>query len=61
MESAFGITPELLKAKREEEMNVALVEIQLRDEDSFPALSVSDELTDCVLILHDVYVLDITT
>lgn len=56
MESAFGITPELLKAKEEEEMNVALVEFQLRDEDSFPALGVSDELTDCVLLLHDVYV-----
>lgn len=56
MESAFGITPELLKAKEEEEMNVALVEIQLRDEDSFPALGVSDELTDCVLLLHDVCV-----
>ncbi|KAM8747425.1 OTU domain-containing protein 4 isoform 1-T1 [Acanthopagrus schlegelii] len=44
LESAFGITPELLKAKREEEMNVALVEIQLRDEDSFPALSAQSGL-----------------
>ncbi|XP_029938033.1 OTU domain-containing protein 4-like isoform X1 [Salarias fasciatus] len=38
VEEAFGLTEELLKAREEEELNVALVEIQLRDELSFPAL-----------------------
>lgn len=37
----FGLTEEQRKAKKEEERNVALVEIQLRDENSFPALGVS--------------------
>lgn len=37
---AFGLTEEQRLAKEEEEMNVALVEIQLRDEHSFPALGV---------------------
>nr|XP_029137877.1 OTU domain-containing protein 4-like [Labrus bergylta] len=38
VESAFGLTEEQRLAKEEEKMNVALVEIQLRDEQSFPAL-----------------------
>ncbi|XP_049423571.1 OTU domain-containing protein 4 [Epinephelus fuscoguttatus] len=38
VERAFGVTEEHLLAKEEEERNVALVEIQLRDEYSFPAL-----------------------
>uniref|UniRef100_A0A3B3CUX8 ubiquitinyl hydrolase 1 n=1 Tax=Oryzias melastigma TaxID=30732 RepID=A0A3B3CUX8_ORYME len=37
-EAAFGVTEEERLAKEEEERNVALVEIQLRDENSFPAL-----------------------
>lgn len=37
-EAAFGLTEEQRLAKEEEERNVALVEIQLRDEHSFPAL-----------------------
>ncbi|XP_076738470.1 OTU domain-containing protein 4 [Maylandia zebra] len=37
-EVAFGLTEEQRLAKEEEERNVALVEIQLRDEHSFPAL-----------------------
>lgn len=46
VETAFGLTEEQRLAKEEEEMNVALVEIQLRDEHSFPALGVSG----CTLI-----------
>ncbi|XP_070710476.1 OTU domain-containing protein 4 [Pempheris klunzingeri] len=38
VEAAFGLTEKDLLAKEEEERNVALVEIQLRDEHSFPAL-----------------------
>ncbi|CAJ1085750.1 OTU domain-containing protein 4 isoform X2 [Xyrichtys novacula] len=38
VDKAFGITEEQRLAKEEEKMNVALVEIQLRDENSFPAL-----------------------
>ncbi|CAN9509356.1 unnamed protein product [Ophioblennius macclurei] len=38
VEMAFGLTEELLAAREEEERNVALVEMQLRDEHSFPAL-----------------------
>ncbi|KAM4713864.1 LOW QUALITY PROTEIN: OTU domain-containing protein 4 [Anableps anableps] len=38
-ESSFGLTEQQRLAKEEEELNVALVEIQLRDEHSFPALS----------------------
>ncbi|XP_076581054.1 OTU domain-containing protein 4 [Chaetodon auriga] len=38
VEGAFGLTEEQRLAKEEEERNVALVEIQLRDEQSFPAL-----------------------
>lgn len=41
VEPGFGLTEEQRLAKEEEEMNVALVEIQLRDEHSFPALGVS--------------------
>uniref|UniRef100_H3CGA5 ubiquitinyl hydrolase 1 n=1 Tax=Tetraodon nigroviridis TaxID=99883 RepID=H3CGA5_TETNG len=37
-EPAFGLTEEQRLAREEEEINVALVEIQLRDEHSFPAL-----------------------
>uniref|UniRef100_UPI0037E9478D OTU domain-containing protein 4 n=1 Tax=Semicossyphus pulcher TaxID=241346 RepID=UPI0037E9478D len=37
-ESAFGLTKDQRLAKEEEERNVALVEIQMRDEHSFPAL-----------------------
>ncbi|KAM4564363.1 OTU domain-containing protein 4 isoform 3-T4 [Fundulus diaphanus] len=37
-EPYFGLTEKERLAKQEEEMNVALVEIQLRDEESFPAL-----------------------
>uniref|UniRef100_A0A8C4HFK3 ubiquitinyl hydrolase 1 n=1 Tax=Dicentrarchus labrax TaxID=13489 RepID=A0A8C4HFK3_DICLA len=40
VEAAFGLTEEQRLAKEEEERNVALVEIQLRDENSFPALGV---------------------
>lgn len=40
-EPAFGLTEEQRLAREEEEINVALVEIQLRDENSFPALGVS--------------------
>ncbi|XP_034532067.1 OTU domain-containing protein 4 isoform X2 [Notolabrus celidotus] len=40
VDAAFGITEEHRLAKEEEERNVALVEIQLRDEHSFPALGV---------------------
>lgn len=39
--SPFGLTEKQRLAKEEEERNVALVEIQLRDEHSFPALGVS--------------------
>uniref|UniRef100_A0A3P8T7T4 ubiquitinyl hydrolase 1 n=1 Tax=Amphiprion percula TaxID=161767 RepID=A0A3P8T7T4_AMPPE len=42
-ESAFGLTEEQRLAKEEEERNVALVEIQLRDELSFPALGTQNE------------------
>nr|XP_046236948.1 OTU domain-containing protein 4 [Scatophagus argus]XP_046236949.1 OTU domain-containing protein 4 [Scatophagus argus] len=38
VESGFGLTEEQRLAKEEEERNVALVELQLRDEHSFPAL-----------------------
>uniref|UniRef100_A0A3B3IKA9 ubiquitinyl hydrolase 1 n=1 Tax=Oryzias latipes TaxID=8090 RepID=A0A3B3IKA9_ORYLA len=38
VEAALGVTEEERLAKEEEERNVALVEIQLRDENSFPAL-----------------------
>ncbi|KAM6960416.1 OTU domain-containing protein 4 [Tautogolabrus adspersus] len=38
VESSFGLTEEQRLAKEEEKRNVALVEIQLRDEHSFPAL-----------------------
>lgn len=38
---SFGLKEEERLAKEEEEKNVALVEIQLRDEHSFPALGVS--------------------
>ncbi|XP_070786275.1 OTU domain-containing protein 4 [Enoplosus armatus] len=38
VESAFGLTEQQRLAKEEEKRNVALVEIQLRDEHSFPAL-----------------------
>lgn len=41
VESAFGLTEKQRLAKQEEERNLALVEIQLRDEHSFPALGVS--------------------
>ncbi|MEQ2256208.1 hypothetical protein ILYODFUR_022047, partial [Ilyodon furcidens] len=37
-EPSFGLTEKERLAKEEEELNVALVEIQLRDERSFPAL-----------------------
>lgn len=40
-EVSFGLTEEQRQAKEEEQRNVALVEIQLRDEHSFPALGVS--------------------
>lgn len=40
-EPAFGLREEQRLAREEEEMTVALVEIQLRDEHSFPALGVS--------------------
>lgn len=40
-EPAFGLTEEQRLLREEEEINVALVEIQLRDENSFPALGVS--------------------
>lgn len=42
VESAFGLTEKQRLAKQEEERNLALVEIQLRDEYSFPALGVSE-------------------
>lgn len=45
VDSAFGLTEEQRLAKEEEERNVALVEIQLRDEHSFPALGVSLKYT----------------
>ncbi|KAE8279409.1 OTU domain-containing protein 4 [Larimichthys crocea] len=38
VETSFGLTEQERLAKEEEERNVALVEIQLRDEHSFPAL-----------------------
>nr|XP_054603330.1 OTU domain-containing protein 4 isoform X2 [Nothobranchius furzeri] len=38
LEAAFGVTAKERQAKVEEEMNMALMEIQLRDEHSFPAL-----------------------
>ncbi|KAI9524433.1 hypothetical protein NQZ68_018116, partial [Dissostichus eleginoides] len=38
LEAAFGLTETQRLAREEEERNVALVEIQLRDEHSFPAL-----------------------
>lgn len=41
VEPAFGLTEEQRLAREEEKINVALVEIQLRDEHSFPALGVS--------------------
>ncbi|XP_067435285.1 OTU domain-containing protein 4 [Thunnus thynnus] len=41
--SLFGLTEEQRLAKEEEERNVALVEIQLRDEHSFPALGIQSE------------------
>lgn len=41
VEPAFGLTEEQRSAREEEELNAALVEIQLRDENSFPALGVS--------------------
>ena len=41
LEAAFGLTETQRFAREEEERNVALVEIQLRDEHSFPALGVS--------------------
>lgn len=37
----FGVTKEVRQAKEEEQRNAALVEMQLRDEHSFPALGVS--------------------
>lgn len=41
-EPCFGLTEEeRLAKKKEEEKNAALVEIQLKDEESFPALGVS--------------------
>lgn len=43
VEPAFGLTEEQRLAREEEEINVALVEIQLRDENSFPALGVSGD------------------
>ncbi|TDG99406.1 hypothetical protein EPR50_G00194020 [Perca flavescens] len=43
IESAFGVTEEERLAKEEEERNVALVEIQLRDERSFPALGMQSD------------------
>lgn len=43
VESVFGVTEKQRLAKEEEERNVALVEIQLRDEHSFPALGVSSD------------------
>lgn len=43
VETSFGLTEQERLAKEEEERNVALVEIQLRDEHSFPALGVSSE------------------
>lgn len=39
--ASFGLTEKERLAKEEEERNVALIEIQLRDEHSFPALRVS--------------------
>lgn len=41
MESSFGLTEKQRSAKENEEKNMALVEIQRRDEHSFPALGVS--------------------
>lgn len=48
-EVAFGLTEEQRLAKEEEERNVALVEIQLRDEHSFPALGVSSHEADFMI------------
>lgn len=65
VDSAFGLTEEQRLAKEEEERNVALVEIQLRDEHSFPALGVSLKYTVNVVrktvYLHDVSSLDVET
>ncbi|CAB1440198.1 unnamed protein product [Pleuronectes platessa] len=41
--SEFGLTAKQRTAKEEEERNVALVEIQLRDEHSFPALGTGSQ------------------
>lgn len=41
MDSSFGLTEKQRSAKEEEEKSIALVEIQRRDEHSFPALGVS--------------------
>lgn len=41
MDSSFGLTDKQRSAKENEEKSIALVEIQLRDEHSFPALGVS--------------------
>lgn len=41
MDSSFGLTEEQRLAKEKEERSIALVEIQRRDERSFPALGVS--------------------
>lgn len=41
MDSSFGLTEEQRSAKEKEERSIALVEIQRRDEHSFPALGVS--------------------
>ncbi|XP_073331084.1 OTU domain-containing protein 4 [Pagrus major] len=38
VEAMFGLTPKQRSAREQEEMDMALVEIQLRDEHSFPAL-----------------------
>lgn len=41
VDSAFGLTEKQRSAKEKEEQSIALVEIQRRDEHSFPALGVS--------------------
>lgn len=41
VDSSFGMTDKQRLAKEKEERTIALVEIQLRDEQSFPALGVS--------------------
>lgn len=41
VDSAFGLTEKQRSAKEKEEQIIALVEIQRRDENSFPALGVS--------------------